>query len=151
MPMAKAYFDDIAPDQVSEFGDYEMTQDKIISFAKAYDPQPFHTHAEPPPGSGFPRLIASGWHTSAVTMRMLVDNWVSTVAIMPSPGLNELRFLKPVFPGDRLRVRISVIGKRKSESRPDRGIVEHLVQTLNQNDEVVLSYKSIDFIKLRST
>jgi acyl dehydratase len=146
--MTKAYFDDILPDRVVEFGDYEMTQDEIISFAKAYDPQPFHTQVEPPPGSGFPKLIASGWHTAAVTMRMMVDNWISTVAVMPSPGLSELRFRRPVFPGDRLRVRIGVIGKRKSESKPDRGIVEHLVETLNQNDEVVLSFKSVDFIKV---
>lgn len=145
----KLHFEDISDDMVVEFGNFEMTEEEIIRFAKQYDPQPFHTERNPPQGGGFPELIASGWNTAAATMRMMVDNWISKCAVMPSPGLDELRFLRPVRPGDRLRVRMSVLSARKSQTKPDRGIINFKVETLNQNDEPVLSYKSIDFLKTR--
>jgi acyl dehydratase len=147
--MDKFYFDDLTEDMVVEFGKFEMTQDEIIRFAKAYDPQPFHTEPVPPPGSGFPKLIASGWNSAAATMRMLVENWFVKCHVLPSPGVDELRFLQPVFPNDTLRVRLRVIAKRKSSSKPDRGIVNCRIETLNQHGDVVLSFKSIEFIKVR--
>jgi acyl dehydratase len=147
--MDKLYFDDIAEHTVAEFGSFEMTQDEIIRFAKAYDPQSFHTEPLPPPGSAFPKLIASGWNTAAATMRMLVENWIVKCHVFPSPGIDELRYVRPVFPGDILRVRLSVIAKRKSASKPDRGIVNCRVETLNQNGEVVLAFKSIEFLKVK--
>lgn len=147
--MQKKYYEDIPSDLVVEHGDYLMTEEEIIRFARDYDPQPFHTEPNPPPGSGFNKLIASGWHTAAVAMRIRVDHWISKFEMTPSPGLDELRFHRPVFPGDRLRVRTSILKRRISESKPDRGIVNFLIETLNQKDEVVLSYKSIDFVKVR--
>lgn len=147
--MDKFYFDDIAEDTVLEFGKFEMTQEEIIRFAKAYDPQSFHTEPVPPPDSAFPKLIASGWNTAAATMRMFVENWIVKCHVLPSPGLDELRFVRPVFPGDTLRLRLSVIAKRKSATKPDRGIINFRLETLNQNGDVVLTFKSIDFLKVR--
>lgn len=147
--MDKLYFEDIAEDMTAEFGGFEMTRDEIIRFAKAYDPQSFHTELVPPPGSAFSKLIASGWNTAAATMRILVENWIVKCHVLPSPGLDELRFLRPVFPGDILRVRLSVLAKRKSRSKPDRGIINFGIETLNQNGEVVLTYRSIDVLRVR--
>ena len=147
--MDKFYFDDIAEDMIVEFGKFEMTQDEIIRFAEAYDQQSFHTEPVPPPGSAFPKLIASGWNTAAATMRMYVENWIVKCHAFPSPGLDELRFVRPVFPGDTLRLRLGVIAKRKSATKPDRGIINFRLETLNQNGDVVLTFKSIDFLKVR--
>ena len=149
--MNKFYFEDIGDDFVAEFGSYEMTQQEIIRFAKAYDPQPFHTDPVPPPDSGFPTLIASGWNTAAATMRMMVENWIMKCHVFPSPGIDELRYVRPVFPGDILRVRLSVLSRRKSRSKPDRGIVNCRVETLNQKDEVVLTFKTNEFLKATPT
>ena len=145
------HFEDIPSDMVVEFGNFEMSEEEIIRFAKQYDPQPFHTERHPPQGSGFHELIASGWNTAVATMRMVVDNWISKCAVLPSPGLDELRFLRPVYPGDTLRVRLSVLSARKSQTKPDRGIINFKVETLNQKGEPVLTYKSIDFLKTRQT
>lgn len=147
--MDRFYFDDISENMVAEFGEFEMTKDEIIRFGKAYDPQPNHTQIDPPPHSAFPKLIASGWNTAAATMRMLVEHWILKCHVFPSPGIDELRYVRPVFPGDVLRVRMRVIGKRKSTSKPDRGIVNCRIETLNQKGEVVLSFKSIEFLKVK--
>jgi acyl dehydratase len=149
--MTKFYFEDIGDDFVAEFGSFEMTKDEIIRFGKAYDPQPNHTQPNPPADSAFPKLIASGWNTAAATMRMLVEHWISNCHVFPSPGIDELRYVRPVFPGDILRVRMRVVGKRKSASKPDRGIVNCRVETLNQDGDVVLTFKSIEFLKARPT
>lgn len=148
--MGKLYFEDIAEGSVAEFGRFEMTQEEIIRFARAYDPQPFHTEPFPPPESAFPKLIASGWNTAAATMRMMVEGWILKCHCLPSPGIDELRYVRPVFPGDILRVRLSVVAKRRSASRSDRGIVNCRIETINQNDEIVLTFKTNEFLKVKS-
>ncbi len=110
------YLEDFAPGMVFEFGDYLMTEEEIIAFARKYDPQPFHTERHPPPGAAHPTLIASGWHTGAATMRMLVDHFISWRCSLPSPGHDGMRFVVPVHPGDRLRVKLTVLSVRPSAS-----------------------------------
>jgi len=123
---------------VFEFGDHLMTEDAIIGFAQQFDPQPFHTERHPPEDAAHPTLIASGWHTSAATMRMMVDHFISRRNALPSPGVDEIRFVRPVSPGDRLHVKLIVTSVRPSASKPDRGIVGISLETLNQRAEVVL-------------
>ena len=150
IPKPERFFEDFEPGMVFEFGDYLMSQDDIIAFATAFDPQPFHLNANPPDGTGHSTLIASGWHTAAATMRMIVDNYISPKTILPSPGFDELRFLKPVHPGDRLHVRITVLDARPSSRKPDRGIVKIKVETFNQNDDPVMRSIGSDFVRRRT-
>jgi acyl dehydratase len=143
------YLEDFEQGMVFEFGDYLMTEDEIISFGQKYDPQPFHTERHPPAGAAHPTLIASGWHTGSATMRMLVDHFFSWRCSLPSPGHDGMRFVMPVHPGDRLRVKLTVISVRPSSSKPDRGIVVLDLQTLNQMSQVVLSMKVPHFVRRR--
>jgi acyl dehydratase len=143
------YLEDFEQGMVFEFGDYLMTEDEIISFARKYDPQPFHIERHPPAGAAHPRLIASGWHTGSATMRMLVDHFISWRCFLPSPGHDGMRFVMPVHPGDRLCVKLTVISVRPSASKPDRGIVVLDLQTLNQMSQVVLGMKVPLFVRRR--
>lgn len=143
------YLEDFEPGMVFEFGDYPMSEEEIIAFARNYDPQPFHIERHPPDGAAHPTLIASGWHTGAATMRMLVDHFISWKCSLPSPGHDGLRFVRPVHPGDRLRVMLTVISVRPSASKPDRGIVVLDLQTLNQMSQVVLSMRVPYFVRRR--
>jgi acyl dehydratase len=145
------WFDDIKEGQVAEFGDYLMTQEEIIEFAGKYDPQPFHTDPEAAKSSVFGGLIASGWHTAAAMMRMLVDNSVSKESALGSPGIDELRWLKPVRPGDRLRLRVTVVKAVPSRSKPDRGTVHNLTEVFNQAGEVVMTVKGMGMFRRRPT
>ena len=105
------YFEDYCVGEVAEFGDYHITSEEIIDFAKRYDPQLFHTDPEDAKQSSFGGLVASGWMSAGVLMRLLVEHYVSPVASMGSPGVDELRWHKPVKPGDRLHARVEVVGK----------------------------------------
>ena len=116
--LKERYFDDYRKGEVVEVGDYLVTREEIIDFAGRYDPQPFHLDEAAARESIYGGLIASGWMTCGVLMRMLVDNFVSPVSSMGSPGIDELRWLKPVRPGDRLRARVTVVDTRRSSSRP---------------------------------
>jgi acyl dehydratase len=133
-------FEDYEIGQVERFGHYEVTREEVIAFAKAYDPQPFHLDdaaaAESPI---FGRLAASGWHTAAMAMRMNVDHGQKKGAFsMGSPGLDELRWLKPVYPGDVLSMEVEVIGKSEPKSRPDIGFVKFRTTVFNQHGEPVM-------------
>ena len=143
------YFDDYRKGEVTEVGDYLVTREEIVDFARRYDPQPFHIDEEAAGESIYGGLIASGWMTCGVLMRMLVDNFVPAVSSMGSPGIDELRWLKPVRPGDRLRARVTVTDLRRSSSRPDRGIIHFHQEALNQRDEVVLSMRGMGMYKCR--
>jgi acyl dehydratase len=143
------YFEDLAPGTVLEFGGVEMTEEEIVGFARRYDPQPFHVDAEAGKASIFGGLCASGWHTTAVMMRMWVDNYLSPEGSLGSPGIDELRWRKPVFPGDRLRCRIEIIETTPSRSRPFMGSVRQKTEVINQNDEVVLSLTGIGLFRRR--
>ncbi len=144
------FFEDFEAGMTLEFGNYPMTEDDIIKFAKLFDPQPFHTNPTPPPGGAHALLVASGWHTGAVTMRMMVDHFIPQSSVLLSPGHDELRWLKPVRPGDRLRVRLTVLKTRLSASKPDRGIVTLKIETLNQEGDVVMHLISPNLFKRRN-
>lgn len=144
------YFEDYQVGEVIEFGDHLVTKEEIVGFAQRYDPQPFHVDEAAAAESHFGGLIASGWMTASVMMRMLVDNFISRVASMGSPGVDELRWLRPVRPGDRLRVRVTVLEVRRSQTKPDRGAILSLDEVVNQDDEVVMSVKGWGLYRARS-
>jgi acyl dehydratase len=135
------YFEDYRDGETFEFGDYLVTEDEIIEFATRFDPQPFHVNKEAASATIYGGLIASGWMTAAIGMRMLVDNFISVKSSMGSPGVDELRFLHPVRPGDRLRLKVTILGTRASQSKPDRGVLQFYEEILNQNNVPVLSLK----------
>lgn len=140
------YFEDVEVGSVEEFGNYEMTKEEIIEFATKYDPQPFHLSEEAGKAMIFGGLCASGWHTGSVVMRMIVDHMKTKdqpSQSMGSPGLESLRWTKPVFPGDILRVRSTIMDKRESRSRPDIGSVFIKNEAFNQNDELVAEFNPI--------
>ena len=145
------YFEDLTPGTVLEFGGVEMTEEEIVGFARRYDPQPFHVDAEAGKASIFGGLCASGWHTTAVMMRMWVDNYLSPEASLGSPGIDELRWVKPVYPGDRLRCRIEIVEATPSRSRPFMGSIRQKTEVINQNDEVVLRLTGVGLFRRRPT
>ena len=140
------YFEDVEVGTVEEFGSYEMTKEEIVEFATKYDPQPFHLSEEAGKAMIFGGLCASGWHTGSVVMRMIVDHMKTKdqpSQSMGSPGLESLRWTKPVFPGDVLRVRSTILDKRESRSRPDIGSVYIKNEVFNQNDELVAEFNPV--------
>ena len=141
VPPAERWFEDYHVGMVDEFGEVSVTADEIVAFARRYDPQPMHTVAN--------ELIASGWHTAAMVMRLFVEHYLSKVATLPAPGIDELRWLRPVRPGDVLRVRVTVVEARQSRSKPDRGLVRSLVEVLNQDGEVVMSQRPMNLMQCR--
>ena len=144
------YFEDLEPDTTASFGRYEVTREEVIEFARKYDPQPFHLSDEAAAQTHFGRISASGWHTCAMVMRMLVDNLTERrQAGLGSPGLDELRWLIPVYPGDTLRVETRLIDKTASRSRPEMGSFRSEVKVFNQDAKVVATMKSIGLIRMR--
>jgi acyl dehydratase len=135
------YFEDYREGETFEFGDYCVTKEEIIEFAQRFDPQPFHVDQQAADATVFGGLIASGWMTASIGMRMMVDHFISAKSSMGSPGVDELRWPKPVRPGDRLRIRVSIITTRLSQTKPDRGVLQFYEEMLNQNDEVVMTLR----------
>ncbi|MDD4986179.1 MAG: MaoC family dehydratase [Dehalococcoidales bacterium] len=140
------YLEDHVPGSVYEFGSIVVDEKAMVDFASQYDPQVFHTDPEAAKKTSFGGLIASGWHTAAMAMRLLVDHRLSNLANLGSPGVDELRWLKPVRPGDELSVRLTILEVRPSESRTDRGVVKGLVEVLNHAGEVVTTWKGINIV-----
>lgn len=144
------FYEDLAIGQKQAFGHYEVTREEVIEFASKYDPQPFHLDDDAAAATHFGRLSASGWHTCAMTMAMLVENLkANRQAGLGSPGIDQLRWKKPVFPGDTLRCESVVIEKRRSGSRPEMGIFKSSLTVFNQNDEPVLEMESNGLISTR--
>lgn len=143
------YFEDFPPGEIIEFGDREVSAEEIVEFASDYDPQPFHLDAEAAKDSQVGTLIASGWHTGVMLMRMTCDEYLLRTASEGAPGCEEINWLKPVKPGDRLRARRTILSARVSRSRPEIGIVEFGYEVLNQNREVVMTQKHSGFIRRR--
>ena len=131
------FFEDFALGQMFYAGPIEMTAERIKSFATEFDPQPFHMDEAAAQSTLFAGLAASGWHTAAVTMRMLADSGLNIVGGTIGAGVEELRWPRPVRPGDRLRLEVEVVDLRTSRSRPERGIVKVRLTTLNQNGDPV--------------
>ena len=149
IPPAERYFEDYFVGLVDEFGEVMLTAEDIVAFARRYDPQPMHIDVAAAAVGPFGGLIASGWHTAAMVMRLFVEHYLSKVATLPSPGVDELRWVRPVRPGDRLRVRVTVTEARRSRSKPDRGMVRSLVEVLNQNGELVMSQRPMNLMLCR--
>jgi acyl dehydratase len=135
-------FEDFEPGQVYELGTKTVTEDEIVAFAREFDPQPFHTDPEAAKESVFGGLIASGWHTGAMWMRLYVDSMLGAATAQGSPGIEELRWLAPVRPGDTLHGRLTVLETMPSERRPDRGTVRIRGEMVNQDGVTVLSMVS---------
>ena len=144
------YFEDYEVGQKSAFGSYTVTREEIIEFASRYDPQPFHLSDEGAAGTHFKKLAASGWHTGAMCMAMLVENMKNVqAASLGSPGLDQLLWRKPVHAGDTLRVETELIDKRRSQSRPELGITRNRIKVFNQNDEVVMESINVGMVLAR--
>jgi acyl dehydratase len=149
VPLDQRYFEDYGSGSVFECGSMVVEESEIIAFAKRYDPQDFHTDPAAAARSVYGGLIASGWHTAALTMRLLVANYLSSVASLGSPGIDELRWVRPVRPADTLRVRVTILETKRSRSKPDRGVVSSLIEVSNQHGELVMSLKAINLLRCR--
>ena len=143
------WFEDYTPGLVLEFGAIRVGEAEVIEFGRRYDPQPFHVDAAAAGRGAYGGLIASGWHTGSLLMRMLVEHYLSPVSSLGSPGIDELRWLAPVRPGDTLSARVTVMEARRSQSKPDRGLVRAHMEALNQRREVVMSMKALNFTLCR--
>ncbi|MEN3290914.1 MAG: hypothetical protein V7642_167 [Burkholderiales bacterium] len=143
MAQYKWYFEDFKVGNTIKLGSRTLTEEEIISFAKEYDPQPFHIDKAAAEKSMFGGIIASGWQTCGIMMRMLVDGYLREAASLGSPGVDEIRWLKPVRPGDTLSVSITTVESRPSSSKPDRGVVVNTWQATNQRGEVVATIKGM--------
>ena len=137
--MTTLYFEDLTEGQVLPLGSHRMTADEIVTFARQFDPQPFHVDPEAAAVSTFGGLIASGWHTASVFMRLYVDAVLADAASMGSPGIEQLRWLHPVRPGDELTGAFLVLSTQPSSKRADRGTVLFRGEMTNQDGVVVLS------------
>lgn len=144
------HYEDITVGSTQSFGRYEVTREEVTAFAAKYDPQSFHLDDAAAAATHFGRLSASGWHTCAMTMAMMVANMkANPQAGLGSPGVENLRWAKPVYPGDTLRVETEVLEKRRSQSRPEMGLFRSRIRTFNQNDDVVLEMTSTGLIRVR--
>ena len=143
------YFEDYALGTTYDCGSVSIDQAGIIAFAKEFDPQPFHVDPAAAAAGPFGGLIASGWHTAVLVMRLLVEQYLSEEASLGSAGLDELRWPHPVRPGDTLRARATVIESRRSLSKPDRGIIKTLVEAVNQDGRTVMRATAINFMLVR--
>lgn len=145
------FLEDFSPGDAREFGAYEVTEEEIIEFAGKYDPQPFHLDHDAAAKSIFGRLCASGWHTCAMTMRMMVDHMkeIGDGASLGSPGIDRVRWLKPVFPGDVLSVKSVVEDVRPSKSKPGIGVVRQSYTVSNQQGEPVMAFTGNAFFPRR--
>ena len=144
------YFEDIAVGGTASFGHYAVDRDEVMAFAAKYDPQPFHLSDEAAAKTHFGRLSASGWHTCAMVMSMLVAHLkANKQAGLGSPGMDELRWVKPVYPGDTLRCETEILEKRVSAKRPEMGIFKSRMTVFNQDDVVVMTFISNGLISTR--
>jgi acyl dehydratase len=145
------FLEDLSKGQKASFGSYAVTREEVIEFASRYDPQPFHLSDQAAAETYFGRLAASGWHTCAMTMAMLVEQGkAQPMASLGSPGVDELRWLRPVYPGDTLRVETTVTDVTPSRSKPDIGTFRSDVTVLNQDDVPVMTMKTIVLIRRKT-
>lgn len=143
------YFEDYKPGLTVECGSFTLSEAEIIAFAKEYDPQPFHVDPVAAASGPVGGLIASGWHTTSMMMRLLVDNYISGETGLGASGIDEIRWPRPVRPGDRLHVRATVLDTRRSRTKPDRGIVRSLIEITNDGGETVMTMKATNFFLTR--
>lgn len=149
MATIEYYFEDAAVGDVLELGSRTVSEAEILTFAQDFDPQPFHIDPEAAAQSIFGGIIASGWHTCALTMRLMVDSFLSRAASLGSPGVEHIRWLQPVRPGDTLTARIVVLDVRPSQSKPDRGSVQMRTEVTNQAGDLVMTMESTGLVGRR--
>ena len=149
-PIDDRYFEDYQAGAVHRFGSIAVEEDEVIAFATRFDPQDFHTDPVAAKSTPFGGLIASGWHTAGLMMRLYAQHYLTKVGSLASPGVDELRWIKPVRPGDTLSVRVTILDAVPSKSKPDRGVVTSFIEVLNQAEEVVMSMRAVNMIRLRA-
>jgi acyl dehydratase len=145
------FFEDFNEGEAFETPGRTITEEEMVDFGMKYDPQPFHVDKNAARSSIFGGLIASGIHTMATTLKLLLEEQIFNQSSLGSLGLNQVRWPRPVRPLDTLRARLVIAGKRLSSKKPDRGYVDFVTTTLNQNDEVVMTMNSTQIVRLRST
>ena len=143
------YFDDFAPGTVFEWGAMTVSEESIIAFGREFDPVPIHTDPAAAARGEFGGLIASGWQVAALMQRMQYESYIERAALIASPGVDGLDFLRPVRPGDRLSLRVEVVECRRSRTRPDRGLVRVLAHLVNQDGETVLEKRGKSYFRTR--
>jgi len=144
------YWEDFKVGDSAPIGERVVDKEEVIAFARAYDPQPFHIDETAARESMFKGLIASGWHTVAMTMRMMCDSYLNRSASLGSPGVDNVRWLKPVRPGDTLKGRRVVLETRASQSRPEMGVVKMRWEISNQHDELVMTMEGFGMFQRRT-
>ncbi len=149
-PNEDRYFEDYVPGIELVFGPTTVTEAEVLEFGRRFDPQEMHTDPEAAARGQFGGVIASGWHTAAMFMRLYADHYLSNASSIASPGLDELRWYQPVRPGDELRIRLRVVEARRSRAKPDRGMIRTLIEVLNQHGEVVMSMKAMNITRCRN-
>ena len=149
VPVESRYLEDYEPGSVHEFGSVKVEQADIIEFAGRFDPQILHTSPQAAKDTIYGGLIASGWHTASLMMRMFVDHYLSSAASLGSPGVDELRWIRPVRPGDTLSLRVTVSETKRSRSKPDRGALFSFIEVINQKHDVVMSMKAVNLLLYR--
>ena len=148
-PPARLAFEDFPVGRVLEFGPHRVDRDEVIAFAGRFDPQPFHLDEAAAAATPFGRLAASGWHTASMTMRMLCDAYLLEAESLGSPGVDELKWPRPVYPGDTLRGRLTVLATRVSQSRPQMGLAQQRTEVFNQHGELVFSMLGWQMLRRR--
>lgn len=148
--MSLLHFEDFHAGQVIELGSHTFTEDEILAFARQFDPQPFHVDHQAAAASHFGGLVASGWHTCSALMRVLVDQLLLRSASHGSPGVDEIRWLKPVRPGDTLAMRMRIVEATASRSKPDRGVLKSEYEAVNQHGETVMTMKTLGMFGRRT-
>ena len=148
-PIDDRYFEDYIEGDVHDCGNITIEAEEMLAFAKQYDPQDFHADPEAAKATPFGGLIASGWLTAGLMMRLYVEHYLTHVASLASPGLDELRWLKPVRPGDCLSVRVTVLKAVPSRSKQDRGAITSLIEVFNQAGDLVMSLRPVNIIARR--
>ena len=146
----KYYFEDFEPGHMTEVKGPTVSKEEIVEFASRYDPQPFHVDEEKAKGSIYHGIIASGWHTVSLCMRMICDAYLLEAASMGSSGVDQVRWLIPVRPGDTLSLRMTVLETKASRTRPEMGIVRHRWDVFNQNQELVMEMTGIGLYRRRN-
>jgi acyl dehydratase len=151
VPIDQRYFEDYVPGSSYEYGPISVSEAEIIDFAKKFDTQYIHTDPQKAAQGPFGGLIASGWHTASLMMRLYSDNYISSVAAIASPGVDELRWIKPVRPGDSLSIRVTALEAQRSQSKPQMGMVRVFVEVFNQQKEIVMTLKPMNLLRCRTS
>jgi acyl dehydratase len=149
-PHIKIWWEDLEIGQIRDLGSLSPTAEEIVAFARQFDPQPFHLDPEAAKASVFGGLCASGWHTCSLAMRLMVTNFLHESSSLGSPGLENIKWLKPVFPGDTLRLQHTITEKRVMGKRPDVGLVRTIWEMFNQHGDKVLHMEGYGMFRLRS-